>query len=61
MELVPGGELSSYVNTCKRKKEHSGIKDTACDFNCVKFYSSEIVEALQFIHGCGVLHRDLKV
>ena len=51
LEAVPGGDLASFVRS-----------------KCVRTFSeaqarrimSQLLEALEFLHGCGVLHADVK-
>eukprot|EP00186_Timspurckia_oligopyrenoides_P005287 CAMPEP_0182449366 /NCGR_PEP_ID=MMETSP1172-20130603/33840_1 /TAXON_ID=708627 /ORGANISM="Timspurckia oligopyrenoides, Strain CCMP3278" /LENGTH=534 /DNA_ID=CAMNT_0024646625 /DNA_START=115 /DNA_END=1719 /DNA_ORIENTATION=+ len=49
MDFLNGGELLFHL-----KKERMFSEDT------VRFYSAQIVLALEFLHSHGVLHRDLK-
>lgn len=43
------GELLPYI-----------IKLGSFDLNCTRFYSAEVVLALEHLHGLGIIHRDLK-
>lgn len=43
------GELLPYI-----------IKLGSFDLNCTRFYSAEVVSALEHLHGLGIIHRDLK-
>lgn len=60
MELVPGGILLDLITRRQRENEAKGLEDVACDVSTTVFYISEIVLALEYIHGLGILHRDLK-
>ena len=50
MEMVTGGDLLFQIQQCRRMPE-----DRA------RFYTGEIVLALDFLHGQGILYRDLKL
>lgn len=43
------GELLPYI-----------IKLGSFDLSCTRFYSAEVVSALEHLHGLGIIHRDLK-
>jgi serine/threonine protein kinase len=49
MEFLSGGELFFHL----RKKGIILEKEA-------KFYTAELVVAIEFLHNCGVIHRDLK-
>lgn len=49
VSYAKNGELFSHINKV-------GSFDTAC----TKFYSAEILHALEHMHGLGIIHRDLK-
>lgn len=49
MEYVCGGELFTLLRRCRRfMPEH------------VKFYGSQMLLALEYLHGLGIIYRDLK-
>ena len=49
MEYLPGGDLEVLLKKCGRLQLPSA-----------KHYSSEIVSGLEYIHNCGIIHRDIK-
>jgi len=60
MDLVPGGILLDLINLKQQENELKNISDTACDFSTGRFYISEIVSSLEYIHSLGIVHRDIK-
>lgn len=52
MDLQVGGEVWS---TLRYRNKMVG-----CHFSIARFYLAELVEALEFIHSRGIVHRDLK-
>ena len=60
MELVSGGILLDLILEKQKENESRGIVDVACDIPTTQFYMAETVLALEYLHGLGVLHRDLK-
>ncbi|CAG77987.2 YALI0F08855p [Yarrowia lipolytica CLIB122] len=49
LEYVPGGSVGSCLRNHGRFEE-----------NIVRFLTRQILEGLAYLHGCGILHRDLK-
>eukprot|EP01080_Neovahlkampfia_damariscottae_P004609 gene4609-7991_t len=49
LELAPGGDLFRYVS------RYGKIKSKA-----IVYYMAQLVDALEYMHGLGILHRDLK-
>ncbi|CAG5132067.1 unnamed protein product [Candidula unifasciata] len=49
LEYVPGGELFSYLRSMGRFSNSAG-----------NFYASEIIVALEYLHGKAIIYRDLK-
>lgn len=49
MEFVPGGEMFSYLRASRSFSN-----------SMARFYASEIVCALEYIHSLGIVYRDLK-
>jgi 3-phosphoinositide dependent protein kinase-1 len=49
LELAPGGDLFKYVS------RYGKIKPRA-----IVYYMAQLVDALEYMHGLGILHRDLK-
>uniref|UniRef100_A0A4W3IT53 3-phosphoinositide-dependent protein kinase 1 n=1 Tax=Callorhinchus milii TaxID=7868 RepID=A0A4W3IT53_CALMI len=49
LSYAKNGELLKYIR-----------KQGSFDENCTRFYSAEIVSALEYLHGIGIIHRDLK-
>lgn len=60
MDLAAGGELSKYIANSKKVNENRGIRETAFDDTTSRFFSSELVEALEYLHTNHVIHMDLK-
>ena len=49
MEFVNGGELYFHLKRAKRFAEE-----------LIRFYASELVVALKYIHNLNIIYRDLK-
>ncbi|KAF4518314.1 hypothetical protein B566_EDAN009102 [Ephemera danica] len=49
LTYAKNGELLPYIN-----------KVGSFDLACTKFYSAEILQALEHLHSLGIIHRDLK-
>ncbi|GCC27271.1 3-phosphoinositide-dependent protein kinase 1-like [Chiloscyllium punctatum] len=49
LSYAKNGELLKYIR-----------KQGSFDENCTRFYSAEIVSALEYLHEIGIIHRDLK-
>ena len=50
LELIEGGELFRHLRDCERFDEKKA-----------KFYASQILLALEYLHLLGIVYRDLKV
>jgi serine/threonine protein kinase len=50
LELIEGGELFRHLRDCERFDEKKS-----------KFYASQILLALEYLHLLGIVYRDLKV
>jgi serine/threonine protein kinase len=50
LELIEGGELFRHLRDCERFDEKKA-----------KFYASQIILALEYLHLLGIVYRDLKV
>lgn len=60
LDLCHGGDLLGYIIRNKEINEKKGILNKACDNTSTKFYASEIIEALYYLHEKQIIHRDLK-
>lgn len=49
MQFVPGGELFNYIRKAGKLSEE-----------VTKFYSAEIIVALDYLHKKNIIYRDLK-
>ena len=50
LELIEGGELFRHLRDCEKFDEKTA-----------KFYASQIILALEYLHLLGIVYRDLKV
>jgi protein kinase A len=50
LELIEGGELFRHLRDCEKFDEKKA-----------KFYASQIILALEYLHFLGIVYRDLKV
>ena len=61
MEYIPGGDLLQFIEKYYPRDDGVRTLDLDSRWNkIVQFYISEIMEALEYIHEQGVVHRDLK-
>ena len=49
MDYLTGGDLRYHIAKCRKFTESE-----------TKFFIMCLVEALEIVHGCGIIHRDIK-
>lgn len=49
LDLAPNGDLKEVV-----------LKDGPLSFECARFYTAQMTDAILFMHEAGVVHRDIK-
>lgn len=61
LELVRGGELFDLIssNSSSKRKKAAATENELHEVTMRKFFS-ELASGINFIHSCGVAHRDLK-
>lgn len=62
MEYVSGGDLRQFIDSYY-PQESEGERIQAKDSSWIsitQFYIAELVEALEYVHSQGVIHRDIK-
>ncbi len=52
--------MQGLISSNHKKMQRLGREDEACDVATTQFYVAEIVEAVEYLHGMQILHRDLK-
>jgi len=61
MDLCKGGELQQLISHRANEQLGTyGIKNRACSFEDTRFYLAETTHAIQYLHGLGFIHRDVK-
>ena len=60
MEMASGGELLKVINSCVAYNGRQGLSEVACALNLAKFYTAELVLALEYMHNLNIVHLDLK-
>ena len=61
LDLCPNGELLGLIRSYAEKEMESGRPNKALPPTTAAFYAAEIVRAIEYIHGKGIIHRDIKV
>jgi 3-phosphoinositide dependent protein kinase-1 len=49
LDLATNGDLKVLVQ-----------KDGSISLNCARYYTAQLVDAVQYLHDSGVVHRDIK-
>ena len=55
-ELIPGGDLFSYLHTPGRRSTAPGEAEVLA-----RYITFQLLQALKYLHGRGIAHRDIKV
>lgn len=71
LEYVPGGSIGRIIRTHGKVSDPRGAQRcplywlTRCSVvqfeeDVIRFFTLQILDGLQYLHGLGILHRDMK-